>query len=220
MAKYNIFAGTMDDITLDSNQWLIIDVGYSKRNPTNAIWRSDGFLESMYFCQAKRHVIATARLNPDQPLHLAIEAPLSAAFDNCGPATRLCDKWRNPDTRRLDTKSWVANAGASTLLLAEFLLRNLHEEKIGPRPIKLFEGHVSFKYKQDHEFRFRGVAEDKHQADVLAIRHEIEHRNEANIFDETRLRQDENLTFKSPFGFLNEDLIPPVIRVPPPRHFK
>ena len=103
-------------------------------------------------------------------------------------------------------------------MLAELLLRDLHEENIGPKPIKLFEGHVSFKYGKNHRPRFP-KARDNHQADVLAIKYEIESRTEANIFDEPRLRRDQNPTLKSPFGFLNEDLIPPVIRVPPPSHF-
>ena len=103
-------------------------------------------------------------------------------------------------------------------MLAEFLLRDLREDNIGPRRIKLFEGHVSFKYGENHRYRFP-QARDAHQADVLAIKYEIEHRTEANIFDEARLRRDQNPTLKSPFGFLAEDLIPPVIRVPPPHHF-
>ena len=216
MARYNIVAGTIDDFSLYSNEWLIVDIGYAKRRPTNAIWRSGETLGSMYFHQIKPLVIETARLNPDQPLHLAIEAPLSAAFDGDGePTTRPCDEWPIPDAAEPDTRPWFANAGAPTPVLAEFLLRDLHEENIGPRRIKLFEGHVTFNYGENHRPRFP-QAGDKHQADVLAIKYEIEHRNEANFFDETRLRRDQNSTLKSPFGFLNEDLIPPVIRVPPP----
>lgn len=219
MAKYNIVAGTIDDIKLDSTEWLIIDIGSAKSRATNAIWRSDGTLESMYLRGVKPFVIKTAQLNFGQALHLAIEAPLSAAFDGDGePTTRLCDEWPRPNEAEPDTRPWFANAGASTLLLAEFLLRDLHEENIGQRPIKLFEGHVSFKCKESHKRRFL-LARNSHQADVLAIKYEIEHRTEANIFDETRLGRDQNTTLKSPFGFLNEDLIPPVIRVPPPSHF-
>ena len=219
MAKYNIVAGSSDDISLDSKEWLIIDIGYARKSPTNAIWRSDKTLGSFYFRQAKPLVIETARLNPDQPLHLAIEAPLSAAFDDHGePTTRPCDEWP-PEAADPDTRLWCNNAGASTLVLAGFLLRDLHEENIGPRPIKLFEGHVSFKYGADHRCRFP-QARGKHQADVLAIKHEIEYRTEANIFDEAKLRQDQNPTLKSPFGFLTEDLIPPVIRMPPLSHFE
>ena len=219
MVRYNIVAGTMDDISLDSNEWLIIDIGYKRSRPSNGIWRSGGTLTSMYFRRVKPFVIETVGLNPGQPLHLAIEAPLSAAFGNDGePTTRPCDEWPIPDAAKPDTRLWCANAGASTLVLAEFLLRDLHEEIIGPRLIKLFEGHVTFKYGKTHRSRFP-QARNNHQADVLAIKHEIEHRTEANIFDEARLRRDQNSTLKSPFGFLNEDLIPPVIRVPPPSHF-
>ena len=219
MTKYNIVAGTIDDINLDSNEWLIIDIGYAKTRPTNAFWRSDETLESIYFHQVKPLVIETARLNPDQPLHLAIEAPLSAALDGDGePTTRPCDEWQIPGATEPDTRLWCDNAGASTLVLAGLLLRDLHEENIGPRRIKLFEGHVSFKYDENHRPRFPR-ARDNHQADVLAIKYEIEQRTEANIFDEARLRRDQNPTLQSPFGFLNEDLIPPIIRVPPPCHF-
>lgn len=219
MARYNIVAGTIDDISLDSNEWLVIDIGYARSRPTNAIWRSDGTLRSLYFRQVRPFVIETAGLNPDQPLHLAIEAPLSATFDGDGePTTRPCDEWLTPGATKPDTRLWCANAGASTLVLAEFLLGDLYEENIGPRLIKLYEGHVSFKYGENHSSRFP-QAEDNHQADVLAIKHEIEHRSEANIFDEARLRRDQNPTLKSPFGFLPEDLVPPVIRVPPPSHF-
>ena len=219
MPNYNIVAGTIDDIALDATVWLIVDIGFSQNNPTSAIWRSDGTLRSMYYGELRPFVIKTANLNPDQALHLAIEAPLSAAFNENGePTTRLCDEWLRPGAENPDTRSWFANAGASTLVLAGFLLRDLHEGKIGQRQIRLFEGHVTFKFGDNHRPRFPHAG-DKDQADVLAIRHEIEHRTEANIFDEARLRRDQNSTLRSPFGFLNEHLIPPVIRVPPPAHF-
>ncbi|MCY4365206.1 MAG: hypothetical protein OXE17_03120 [Chloroflexi bacterium] len=220
MARYNIVAGSSGDISLDSNEWLIIDIGYGQKSPTNAIWRSDETLRSLYFRQIMPLVTETASLNPDQSLHLAVEAPLSAAFDGHGePTIRPCDEWLKPNAAEPDTRLWCNNAGASTLVLAEFLLRDLHEENIGPRRIKLFEGHVSFKYRESHKFRFK-QAGDNHQADVLAIKHEIKYRTEYNIFDEAKLRRDQDLTLKSPFGFLNEDLIPPVIRVPPPYLFR
>ena len=41
MAKYNVVAGSSDDISLGLNEWLIIDIGYARTSPTNAIWRSD-----------------------------------------------------------------------------------------------------------------------------------------------------------------------------------
>ena len=219
MARYNIVPGTIGDISLDTNEWLIIDIGYARSRPTNAIWRSDEILRSVYFGQVKPLVIETAGLNPDQPLHLAIEAPLSIALDGDGePTTRPCDEWLRPGAAEPDTRLWCDNAGASTLVLAELLLRDLHEENIGPRRIKLFEGHVSFKYNENHRPRFP-QARDNHQADVLAIKHEIEFRTDDNIFDEAKLRRLQNPILKSPFGFLNDDLIPPVIRVPPPYHF-
>ena len=87
MVRYNIVAGISGDISLDSNEWLIIDIGYARKRPTNAIWRSDETLRSIYFRQVTPLVIETARLNPDQPLHLVIEAPLSAAFDGGGEPT-------------------------------------------------------------------------------------------------------------------------------------
>ena len=106
MAKYNIVAGTIDDISLDSNEWLIIDIGYARSRPTNAIWRSDETLRSMYFRQVKPLVIETAQLNPDQLLHLAIEAPLSIALDGDGePTTRPCDEWPIPGATEPDTSS-------------------------------------------------------------------------------------------------------------------
>ena len=49
MARYNIVAGSSDDISLDSNEWLIIDIGYARKSPTNAIWRSDETLGSVPF---------------------------------------------------------------------------------------------------------------------------------------------------------------------------
>ena len=225
MPNYNIVAGTIDDISIESEEWLIIDIGYSKSRPTNAIWWSDGTVCSrtvcsMYYRQVKPFVIEKAQLNPRRVLNLTIEAPLSAAFDSEGePTTRLCDELPNPIGEELDTRHWLANAGPSTLLLAGFLLQDLHEDNIGKRRIKLFEGHVSFKNKESHKPRFK-KAKNSHEADVLAIKHEIEQGTECNIFDEARLRGGQDLTLQSPFGFLNGDLIPPVIRVPPPSHFQ
>ena len=53
MARYNIVAGSSDDISLDSIEWLIIDIGYARKRPTNAIWRSNETLGSFYFGQVK-----------------------------------------------------------------------------------------------------------------------------------------------------------------------
>lgn len=225
MPKYNIVAGTKEDIRIDSGEWLIIDIGYGKNSATNAIWQSGeilgtpGTIRSVHYRDVKPLVIEAAQRNPCKVLHLAIEAPLSAAFDGDGdPTTRFCDKLQKPGEEKFDTRPWFNNSGSSTLVLAEFLLRELHKDNIGKRWIKLFEGHVSFKFGKSHKPRFR-TARNRHEADVLAIKHEIQHKNDCNIFDKKRLRMDQDITLKTPFGFLGKDLIPPVIRVPPPSHF-
>lgn len=187
---YNIVQGTLEDLNLDSREWLIVDLGYSRREPSNAIWRSDGILRSMFYSELRLFVVESARRNSDQPLHLAIEAPLSAAFTVAGePTTRPCDEWQGPGAAGPYARPWFTNAGATTLLLAEFLLRDLHEDNIGPRRILLYEGHVSFRYGENHRFRFP-EARNRHEADVLAIRYEIEQGLEANLFDEDRLRRE------------------------------
>ena len=139
---------------------------------------------------------------------MLLEAPLSVAFrQNGNPTRRLCD---THDGRHRD---WYVNAGATTLVAAGYLLRALHGCQ-RQRDVRLFEGFASFRRPQDRP-RTNAERIAAHLADVLALRNAVWNQNNAQIFGPGELRQHSNDRIESAFPFLDDDLIPPVIRINP-----
>ena len=143
-----------------------------------------------------------------EPLHLLLEAPLSVAFrPNGNPTRRVCDAHDGM------YRDWYVNAGAETRIPAEYLLREVHNCQ-RQREVRLFEGHVSFKNPDD---RPRNIAERRasQKADVRALRDAVWDWPNAEIFAPEVLQQDPNVDIESAFFFLDDNLIPPVIRILP-----
>ncbi len=221
MNDYTIDAGTRNEINLYTGEWMIIDIGLSETDDTTGIWRSPHFLYTVTYGELLPEVIKRAADGGSGQLNLAIEAPLSAAFASSGnPRPRPCDFWRRRRTNTPIRRSWNENAGAATLVMAQFLLQSLNESDERRRNIRLFEGHVSFK-DDDLTKQFPKANGNKHLADVLAIKAQIENEILADIFTEEELRHNrhtgEDLVIKSPFPFFKPTLIPPVIRYTPQR---
>ena len=219
MDDYPITAGTIDEISLYTGEWMIIDIGLSQTNATTGIWNSPNRLYTITYGELLPEVIKRACVSGQGQLNLAIEAPLSVAFGNDGnPRTRPCDIWRQPGTLDTTDRNWYQQAGPDTLLMAQFLLHGLHQSDERRRRIKLFEAHVSFKGDSPTN-QFPEAGGNTHLADVLAVRAKIENNRQTDIFTEGQLRRnadtDENLIIRSPFPFLDPELIPPVIRVTP-----
>ena len=203
-----ICAGHVADINRDSGQWLFVDIGFSSTQPSCGVLHGAG--EPAVVTFGELVTLATEEMQCDgpHPLNLLIEAPLSVAFrENGNPTRRVCDVYQRRN------RDWYVNAGATTLIAAGYLLRALHGcPRL--RDVRLFEGFASFKNRQE---RPRNNAERiaAHQDDVLALREAVWNQVNAQLFGPEQLQQQPNDRIVSPFPFLDEDLIPPVIRINP-----
>ena len=213
MAKAEIVAGQQGQINRYSGDWLIVDIGMSMEARSCGVWYGPGTLDAIEFRDLKNLVIRKAKDSAQLPLNLLIEAPLSVAFQPNGNPGR-----RAYDTYKKEYRDWHHNAGAATLLAAQFLLRELYECHTRRREVRLFEGHVSFKSEEDK--RLEGEDKDRaesHKRDVLALKNAVWHRRRAQIFCPHQLQGDPTMDVESPFPFFARTLVPPVIRVNPVR---
>ena len=203
-----IIAGSCSDINKDSGQWLIVDIGFSSTKYSCGVWDGTGEPSVVTFDGLVNLAIQEVQKCDRTPLNLLIEAPLSVAFQqNRNPTRRLCDidgdKYRD----------WYVNAGATTLIAAGYLLREL----VGcqrKRDVRLFEGFVSFKDSSDSP---SSEAEQiaSHEEDVLKLKNAVWTKENADIFDPGELQQNTHHRIESAFPFLDKRLIPPVIRIKP-----
>ncbi len=207
MMAPRIIAGQVADINEDAGQWLIVDMGFSSTKRSCGVGNDAGEPYVVTFSGLVTLATQEVQRADSRPLNLLLEAPLSVAFQQNGnPTRRICDTY---DGQHRD---WYVNAGATTLIAASYLLRALHACQI-QRDVRLFEGFVSF---GRHQGRTRNNAERiaAHRADVLALRNAVWYGANAQIFDPGELVQHPN-RIESAFHFLDEDLIPPVIRINP-----
>ena len=87
-----IIAGCTTDINKGSGQWLIVDIGFSSKDPSCGVWNGTGKPSVVTFGGLVN--LATQKVQEDdtQSLNLLIEAPLSVAFQqNDNPTRRSCD---------------------------------------------------------------------------------------------------------------------------------
>ena len=200
-----IIAGCTTDINKDSGQWLIVDIGFSSREPTCGVWKGTGNPCVVTFGDLARLATREVQEAGPSPLNLLIEAPLSVAFQQNGnPARRSCD---SQDGKQRD---WYVNAGATTLIAAGYLLRALHGCQ-RQRDVRLFEGFVSFKPSGSSP-RSKAERIAAHKKDVLKLKNAVWTGVNAKIIDPRDLRQDPDHRIESAFPFLDKNLIPPVIR--------
>lgn len=204
-----IRAGSVGEINKDSGDWMIVDLGFSAKRPSCGIWTKADGADVVEFGVLVKRVIAEAQKADSVPLNLLLEAPLSVAFKRNGnPTRRLCD------TRDSKHRDWYVNAGATTLIAADHLLRNLNGCQIH-REVRLFEGFVSFKDPKNEAAR-SAKRVNPHERDVLLLKNAVWNPNMACIFTPGELQQKEGDTVQSAFAFLCKDLVPPVIRIDPP----
>ena len=202
----NIVAGRFIEINDRSGQWLIIDIGFSSKEPSCGVLNHDEEARVVTFAELKQFVIREVRKDSEEPLNMLIEAPLSVAFQQSGnPTRRLCDiqdgKFRD----------FYVNAGASTLIATSYLLRSLVGCEF-QRKVKLFEGHVSFKRPEDRP-KTKAQKRKAHKKDVMSLKSAVWNRTDTEIFDLRGLRWSPDHRIESAFPFLHRHLIPPVIRV-------
>ena len=208
MLTPRIIAGQVADINRDSGQWLIVDVGFSSTEPTSGVWNGTGEPHVVTFGDLVELATREVRKASPQPLNLLLEAPLSVAFHQNGNPTRRCC-----DTYKGKHRDWYVNAGATTLIAACRLLWALHRCE-RQRDVRLFEGFASFKSAQDTP-KTKAAREEKHKDDALDLKNAVWTRHNAELFDPGKLRQHPTDCIESAFPFLDEDLVPPVIRINP-----
>lgn len=140
-----IRSGTMNELKTPSGDWCFVDVGFSSDKKTcgyllatvGAEERSQGAREVTYAVLGD--VIAALLGEPRGPLHLVLEAPISAAFTRDGnPLGRSIEK------RGQQTRYWYVGLGCSVLVATLYLLKRLIAEE-RKRELRVFEGFVSFK---------------------------------------------------------------------------
>lgn len=145
-----ISKGTCNEIE-SGTEWVIIDQGFAQASN-----RSCGFLhyegleasfkvegEAISFSEMVeklKRIIHKSESNSD-PLYLMIEAPLSISMKGGSPTGRCFEKKGD------QTRYWYTGAGASTCLAVIALFQSIVREENSrkPRPIKIYEGFVSFK---------------------------------------------------------------------------
>ena len=208
--KTNIVAGPKEDINEHSDDWLIVDIGFSSRQPSCGFWNRKGKPRAVTF--GKLLTLATEEVQndgtPPRTLNLLIEAPLSLAFQqNNNPSRRSCDE--HGDQHR----DCYVNAGATTLIAAGYLLGKLVHCH-GQREIRLFEGFVSF--KRSEAGRLSDVERKAtHIEDVLKLKNAVWSKENAEFFAPSELAKNSGDRIESAFPFWDPSLIPPVIRVNP-----
>ena len=201
-----IIAGCTTDINKGSGQWLIVDIGFSSKDPSCGVWNGAGKPSVVTFGGLVNFATQKVQEDDTQSLNLLIEAPLSVAFQqNDNPTRRSCD---SQDGQYRD---WYVNAGATTLIAAGYLLRVLNDCQ-RQRDVRLFEGFVSFKPSEARPIsKAERIA--AHKKDVLRLTNAVWTGANAKIFDPGELGQNPDHRIESAFPFLNKHLIPPVIRI-------
>ena len=149
-SAFSIYAGTVDDVSPNSGDWIIVDLsiseadaGLTESGATCCVYRPGGDLHESTFGGAANLVIEAAG-KAGQPLNLLIEAPLSAAFDKgLNPIPRSIEhrffKGRN------QVRAWHFRTGAVPLLSAMTLLRLVSRATLA-RDVRLFEGFGAFEW--------------------------------------------------------------------------
>ena len=202
-----ILAGSVCQIGKGPGEWMIVDLGFSAKQRSCGIWTKDTDTDVVTFGQLVKRVTEEAQKADSVPLNLLLEAPLSVAFKKNGnPTRRLCD------TKDGKYRDWYVNAGATTLIAADHLLRHLDSCKI-QRDVRLFEGFVSFKDSTGKK-KNQNERMQEHKLDALKLKDAVWDPKTACIFAPEKLVH-EGDDIRSAFAFLCKDLVPPVIRVDP-----
>lgn len=157
----NLLAGTIQQLREHSGDWVFVDLGFSAKGrtcgflhvPSNASSEADTSATEMQYGDMKKALVDLVKCG-GQPLHIVLEAPLSAAFQPNG----------NPLGRSVELENskhryWYESLGCSVLLASLYLIKALVDAHPA-REVRLFEGFVSFKSK----------TKSNHAADVLALK--------------------------------------------------
>ena len=196
--EFQIRAGCTKDIGKDSGHWLFVDIGFSARKRSCGVVKGAGRPQQCTFGELVKLVVGEANTAADQPLHLLLEAPLSAAFNRDGnPTGRSVEKSKDGLTRY-----WYMGSGALTLIASGYLLRELIKCGV-QRDVKLFEGFLSFK---------PSGAKSSHASDAKKLQKVVWNPTPRSIVPPCKLTVKDDDILKSAHEFTGQDFgVPPVV---------
>ena len=179
-AKSRIIAGSLEMLSPHANDWIFVDIGFSKDNRSCGIAIGDSKPRVIHYGDLFREIKIAIELEKDKSfVDVLIEAPLSAAFNVRGNPTG-----RSFEKRNAAHRYWYENAGAATLLATMYLLQKIHR-KAFPTEIRLFEGFASFKQTTESS---------SHESDVSILRSAALGRSEEGIImegEELKMQRDD-----------------------------
>ena len=198
--RYDIRAGTVDEIIQESGDWLFVDVGFSSKKKSCGVLKNSGYPCTMKFGSLLDFVVKEVQTPDQPPLNLLLEAPLSVTFDKHGnPARRSTDK--EGDKYR----DWWVNAAPAMIVATGHLLRRVKCSDI-QREVRLFEGFASFKSSR---------SKSSHKEDVVRLRCAAwgdPKRNLVTCPDKLQIQNAEPTN--SALAFADMDFgVPPVVKV-------
>jgi len=192
-----IRSGTTDEIRWDSGSWVFIDIGFAnKASSCGLLFGDEGPFEAKFSEAAEK--ICEYLSNQNQATNLVIEAPLSVAFDKKGNP-----KGRKPEKQKGKTRYWYVGLGCTVMTAALYLIKAITDSQ-PPGEVRLFEGFVSFKNKEEAS---------NHSKDVLLLRDAVKNPVHNSIIAPGNLKMDETDDLISAFKVSGMDYgIPPIIQ--------
>ena len=192
-----IRAGTVNEIYKREGDWLFVDIGFSSTEKTCGVLMGGDSPTEITFSDAKKFVVQELQRS-GSPLNLVIEAPLSATFSRYGNPTG-----RSFERRGRTTRYWYYGGAALLVVATGHLLRGVLDS-VPNRPVRLFEGFVSFKSNR---------VPSSHAGDVMSLWNAILYPDQARIIvppEKIAVRRTDRI--ESSLRFARMDFgIPPVV---------
>lgn len=204
MSTGAVRAGTMCELIEPNGDWIFVDIGFSCRKKTcGYLLSSPDGTGGEARGTAVTYGELTLRLTtlvrqPDSPLHLVLEAPLSAAFGAEGnPVGRSGEKQGSRH------RYWYEGLGCSVLVASLYLIRSVSEAGLA-REARVFEGLVTFKDRSKPS---------SHVADVEALMALVRSggTTDGEFIEPKPLDDQGDAMLESTLGLLGLDLTPPPI---------
>jgi hypothetical protein len=199
--------GTCDQIKWDDDTWIIWDVGFGEDVKSSGLLMPHMEPKCFRFSCAKRQIVEQVK-NAKTHTNLVIEAPLSVCFNKDGnPTPRVCVERVEVDG---ETKYRRWHQAGGIMIAAMYVIRAIADAAPN-KPVRLFEGFVSYKDKE--------VRSD-HCRDVSLLREVIKdpERFSDCIYSGESLRGNSTNTIESAFKVCRLDCgVPAVIKREMPR---
>lgn len=192
-------AGRVEEISIDSGNWLVLDIGFSSNKKTCGLKINNEHPKEVLFSEAKTLIISFVR-DSQKPTNLIIEAPLSVAFNKSGNPTG-----RSIEKQGAKTRYWYTGLGCTVMVSAMYLIKAISEIET-QHEVRVFEGFVSFKNKNE---------KSNHSKDVEALYQVVENPLgfHDRIINPKNLKISDDDTIQSAFLINEINLgVPPIIK--------